>query len=1078
MKLITPLHRLAGLIVLLSLVQHPLFSQTNFLLEFSTEPANPGDEVCISVRAYGFEDIVGMQFGVKWPFLELENPSVDFSGTEVPGYYPNDVSLSPGLLRTFWVSSTGLGVSLPDGALLFYLCFKVKTSEPNVFIPIALDTLNFTFEVVQNADISLPYVFLSPHQRTGGIFTGFTLPADPPLVTGQSIKPANCAMPDGAVQITVQGGQAPYRYRWSGPGGYTAGTANITGVKAGEYAVTVTDQRNLSVVESFKVKATPSTLTLSQVGFGPAVCGAASGHVEIEAQNGTPPYQYQWSDGYTDSGKRNGLSPGIYSLTVTDAVGCLQSAQIAIYSESIIPCTINGSPHLYSCAQQGNLEVVFNDPLQAPYMRYQWSNGATTRRITQLSAGTYTVTVSSPGGCTAERKMTVYNYYIERWTPYIGGACQGQGTSPTNLTFKIYPININFPIDLSWSNGSFTHIEASGPNGGTDTLRNLPPGIYALTVTDKEGCSKVYDLNAYCSSSPALALTDTLPFFYLYDEYLHQPAPIDTCIALKARNFRNLTAIDLGLAYPWHRPNEPLITVVPGQLPGLDLSHFKQSAEDLELSWQAPGNKPVTVPDSTTVFKVCLKNLGKNYFRQPNVGFSFSLYQPTPRVLNAHGKELAFACRSGYSLSFEGHWNENDYSVCGIQVEQPSCTRNGFYSIRLVPCGAGKPTSGNFFYHTKSYFLNRLSEADSGLYYINTNTAINSLVTETLVKIPYPAYPSENCVWPGDADDNRAANHHDLLYLGLGFYAAGPRRPGAHLDWVGQDAPAWDVEIPGRKVDYRNIDTNGDGFIDFADTLAIAQNWGRVVNTVTDDPFGFPAAAVPGSNPPPLQCRADTLNPGQTALLPLYFGTNNAPADSVYGLAFSIAYDPRYVSDLRFLPTDSWMGAAGQLLHMQRNFPEQGRLDLAITRMEGKNAAGSGPIGHLRLRVRDVIPQLSSALYLTNPQCIDHQGAPRPPAPQSTPLYFRKTVGIRDLQDWAGQVSVVPNPARSSIHIESDGGKLLRIEVLDLGGALRLAHPADSSAVDCSVETLAPGAYLLRVFGEAGVTTRKLVVVR
>ncbi|MDV7396232.1 SprB repeat-containing protein, partial [Arthrospira platensis SPKY1] len=50
---------------------------------------------------------------------------------------------------------------------------------------------------------------------------------------------------DGAVNITVAGGQSPYTYSWSGPGGFTSSSQNLSGLaEPGLYCVSVTDARN------------------------------------------------------------------------------------------------------------------------------------------------------------------------------------------------------------------------------------------------------------------------------------------------------------------------------------------------------------------------------------------------------------------------------------------------------------------------------------------------------------------------------------------------------------------------------------------------------------------------------------------------------------------------------------------------------------------------------------------------------------------------------------------------------------------------------------------------------------------
>jgi hypothetical protein len=56
-----------------------------------------------------------------------------------------------------------------------------------------------------------------------------------------TVTNATVGLSDGAIDLIVSGGVAPYTYSWSGPGGFTASTEDLTGLDAGSYTVNVTD---------------------------------------------------------------------------------------------------------------------------------------------------------------------------------------------------------------------------------------------------------------------------------------------------------------------------------------------------------------------------------------------------------------------------------------------------------------------------------------------------------------------------------------------------------------------------------------------------------------------------------------------------------------------------------------------------------------------------------------------------------------------------------------------------------------------------------------------------------------------
>lgn len=102
MKQITPFLRFFCLIALLLALCPSASAQnnSNFLIHFSTETAKAGDTVCVAVRGFGFKDIVGVQFGVRWFASQLEALKVDLTGTALPGYQSSDLAFTPGLLKT------------------------------------------------------------------------------------------------------------------------------------------------------------------------------------------------------------------------------------------------------------------------------------------------------------------------------------------------------------------------------------------------------------------------------------------------------------------------------------------------------------------------------------------------------------------------------------------------------------------------------------------------------------------------------------------------------------------------------------------------------------------------------------------------------------------------------------------------------------------------------------------------------------------------------------------------------------------------------------------------------------------
>jgi hypothetical protein len=132
------------------------------------------------------------------------------------------------------------------------------------------------------------------------------------------VQPACSGSPGGHIHVTVAHGCEPYTYSWEPSAG---NGPELTDVPAGDYRLTVTDQRGRSISDTISINDVPSPV-LSAV-YSDVVCGSLLGGVAAATTTGgAPPYHYSWNNGYSDSLLTH-LTPGSYAVTVTDANGCV-----------------------------------------------------------------------------------------------------------------------------------------------------------------------------------------------------------------------------------------------------------------------------------------------------------------------------------------------------------------------------------------------------------------------------------------------------------------------------------------------------------------------------------------------------------------------------------------------------------------------------------------------------------------------------------------------------------------------------------------------------------------------------------
>ena len=201
---------------------------------------------------------------------------------------------------------------------------------------------------------------------------------------------------DGAIDITAAGGAGSYTYIWSD--GST--TEDLIGVIAGTYDVTMQDANGCETTESFTVN-NPNPIDLSNSNIFEASCGGADGAIMVTVSGGAGNYNYQWDAAAGSAAVDNvsGLEAGAYSITVTDANGCIANMTYSINNAggpSIIEDLII-QPHC--SGNGGSIEVSVTDGT-TPYV-YSWDSGQVSEDISGLTPGDYQLTVTDAAGCAA-----------------------------------------------------------------------------------------------------------------------------------------------------------------------------------------------------------------------------------------------------------------------------------------------------------------------------------------------------------------------------------------------------------------------------------------------------------------------------------------------------------------------------------------------------------------------------------------------------------------------------------------------------------------------------------------------------
>ncbi|GAL85765.1 RHS repeat-associated core domain-containing protein [Sporocytophaga myxococcoides] len=304
---------------------------------------------------------------------------------------------------------------------------------------------------------------------------------------------------NGAINMTIAGGTAPYTILWTGPSGFTSALEDLSDLAPGTYSVTVTDANNCSA--SYTAGASV-TLTEPPADLSATVAaGSTRGTANVTISGGTGPYSVLWSDGQTGQNVNSLRANTDYTYTVTDSKGCTYTGNFSPGLGCSIGVVVNQQTDvLCNGGSTGSASVTPSGGYGGTYT-YQWKNPsggnfATTKDVTAMSAGTYSLKVTDPSdNCSVSINVSILQ--------------------PQALTVNLTKTEIRCNNE---TNGGFTaQVNGGTPaytyvwkKGGTvisgvpnpfKVLSGQGAGSYTLTITDKNGCTTTSGVSTLANPS-------------------------------------------------------------------------------------------------------------------------------------------------------------------------------------------------------------------------------------------------------------------------------------------------------------------------------------------------------------------------------------------------------------------------------------------------------------------------------------------------------------------------------------------------------------------------------------------------
>ncbi len=303
---------------------------------------------------------------------------------------------------------------------------------------------------------------------------------------------------DGDIKLTLSGGSpigSPvYNYSWTGPASYSATTKNISGLKAGTYVVTVTDNNSCSKSKTINISE-PSAIWIKDSTIQVSCNGLSDAKIFLKDSGGTGAHTYSWigPGTFTSTSKNiSGLVAGDYTVTVKDNLNCTKTLKVTVTEPNKIALSATATNLKCNADKSGAITLTIAGG--TPSYNYDWKGPGTYKNtvdkdLTGIGAGSYKLILTDNNGCADSITQVV--------------------TEPTKMILTYDSSNVlcngsnEGSIDLTVSGGTVSGSYVynwDGPNKynqSTEDITKIKAGAYIYTVLDDNNCQLLDTITIY-----------------------------------------------------------------------------------------------------------------------------------------------------------------------------------------------------------------------------------------------------------------------------------------------------------------------------------------------------------------------------------------------------------------------------------------------------------------------------------------------------------------------------------------------------------------------------------------------------
>lgn len=286
-------------------------------------------------------------------------------------------------------------------------------------------------------------------------------------ISSEVIMPTCLEENNGAIEVEVAGGTAPYEYAWSND----LTTEDIDQLSGGDYELEITDANGCILTHNFEVPAV--TIDVISTVTHPTCSGSNDGTIQLMA---TGDYSYEWNDG-SASAQLADLPAGAYEVSVSTAKGCSTTYSFQLEEPDPVMVFAQNSPNV-TCAggSDGTIELAAEGGTgEYTYFYAETTTPLEPPILDNLAAGTYFFYAIDSNGCESPVTEIVVEdaEAIEVTGSTVDLLCNGVPTGMVSL-------------EVNGGAGGFSY---EWNNGATTTaIENLAAGEYTVVVEDAIGC--------------------------------------------------------------------------------------------------------------------------------------------------------------------------------------------------------------------------------------------------------------------------------------------------------------------------------------------------------------------------------------------------------------------------------------------------------------------------------------------------------------------------------------------------------------------------------------------------------------